>query len=78
MPRSFSKSRRRSPASLILDSLGVSQAQLAETLGVSQSSLSRILAGSQAMPAGLSPVLRAVVGDDDARRVLAAIGGGRR
>jgi transcriptional regulator with XRE-family HTH domain len=73
MPHSLSKSRRRSSASLILDRLGVSQAQLAEVLGVSKSSLSRVLAGRQPVPADLEPVLRGLLGSRDAARVVAAI-----
>ena len=67
------KSRRRSPASLILDSHGIPQTHLAETLGVSQSTLSRVLAGQQPAPNGLALVLRTLVGIDAADEILAAI-----
>jgi len=73
MPHTLSKSRRRSPASLVLDDLGISQARLADTLGVSKSSLSRVLAGQQPVPADLEPVLRGLLGRRDAARVVAAI-----
>ena len=73
MPYPLIKSRRRSPASLILDSLGISQAQLAETLAVSKSSLSRVLAGHQPIPPDLEPVLRGLLGRSVAARVVAAI-----
>lgn len=73
MPYPPTKSRRRSLASLLLDGLGVSQAQLAEVLGVSKSSLSRVLAGRQPIPADLEPVLRGLLGGNDAARVVAAI-----
>lgn len=73
MPHPLTKSRRRSPASLILDSLGVSQNRLAEALGVSESSLSRVLAGRQPIPSDLEPVLRGLLGRGDAARVLGAI-----
>jgi hypothetical protein len=68
------KSRRRSPASLVLDELGVSQAKLADALGVSTTSLSRTLRGAQPLPGGFEPALRASVGADGTARVLAAIG----
>ncbi len=74
MPHPLTKCRRRSPASLILDSLGISQAQLADTLGVSQSSLSRALAGQQPVPAGLRPVLRVLIGPTETDRLLTAVG----
>ena len=67
------KPRRRSPASLILDSFGVSQAKLADALGVSPTSLSRMLRGAQPRPVAFEPALRAAVGFDGAQRVLAAI-----
>ncbi|MCP3996375.1 MAG: helix-turn-helix domain-containing protein [bacterium] len=67
------KSRRRSPASLLLDHHGIPQTHLAETLGVSQSSLSRVLAGRQPAPNGLALVLRTLVGIDAADEILAAI-----
>ena len=73
MPRSFTKSRRRSSASLILDRLGVSQAHIADVVGVSKSSLSRILAGHQPAPPDLEPVLRGLLGPGDAAQVVAAI-----
>lgn len=68
------KSRRRSPASLILDDLGVSQARLADALGVSTSSLSRMLRAGQRLPAGLEPAFRAVVGAAGTHLALSASG----
>lgn len=70
MPRTLIKSRRRSPASLLLDRLGISQVELADALDVSQSSLSRVLAGKQPVPPALGPVLRAIAGPTDAEQVL--------
>ncbi len=67
------KPRRRSPASLILDSFGISQAKLADALGISPTSLSRMLRGGQPRPIAFEAALRAAVGFDGARRVLVAI-----
>ncbi|MEE9298179.1 MAG: helix-turn-helix domain-containing protein [Acidimicrobiia bacterium] len=74
MPASFlRKTRPRSPASLVLESYRVSQAELAHALGVSASSLSRTLRGLQPLPEGLDVALRVALGPDGAEQVLAAI-----
>lgn len=67
------KTRPRSPASLVLESHGISQAELAHALGISASSLSRILGGYQPVPDGLDVNLRVALGLDGARQVLDAI-----
>lgn len=67
------ESRRRSPASLSLGALGVSQAKLADALGVPSTSLSRMLRGGQPLPAGLKLALRASIGAYGTDWVLAAI-----
>lgn len=67
------KTRPRSPASLVLESHGISQADLAHALGVSASSLSRILGGYQPLPEGLDVALRVALGLDGARQVFDAI-----
>lgn len=72
---SLLKTRPRSPASLLLESHRVSQAELAHALGVSASSLSRILRGLQPLPEGLEVALRVALGAEDAASVLAAIKG---
>lgn len=70
----LSKNRRRSYASLILETHGVSQAKLADALEVSPSSLSRMLRGAQPLPDGFETALRVAVGADAARQVSTAIG----
>lgn len=70
---SLHKTRPRSPASLLLESHRVSQAELAHALGVSASSLSRMLRGLQPRSEGLEVALRVALGADGARQVLAAI-----
>ena len=69
----LSKTRRRSYASLILDTHGVSQAKLADALKVSPSSLSRMLRGAQPLPDNFDTALRVAVGADAARQVSTAI-----
>ena len=73
MPFTLTTCRRRSSASLILDSHGISQSRLAELVGVSQSTLSRVLAGRQPVPAGLDRILRVLIGVSDTCRVFTAI-----
>lgn len=65
--------RRRSKASLLVESFGLPQATLAEALGLSNASVSRILQGTQSAPDALAPVLCATLGRIAAARVLAAI-----
>ena len=72
------KSRRRSPASLILEPLGISLTWLAAALGVSKTTVTRMLAGTSPTSPHLEAVLRAVVGEERTSEVLAAIPQRRR
>jgi transcriptional regulator with XRE-family HTH domain len=72
---SLHKARPRSPASLLLESHQISQAELAHALGVSPSSLSRILRSLQPLPEGFEVALRVALGPEGAASVLAAIEG---
>lgn len=67
------KPRRRSQASLLLDSFGISQVALADALGVSTTSLSRMLRGAQPRPVGFEVALRVAMGPEGVARMLAAI-----
>ncbi len=78
MSAPLTKSRQRSPASLILETLGISQTKLAEALGVSKTTVTRMLAGTSPTSPHLEAVLRAVVGEERTSEVLAAIPQRRR
>ena len=69
----LTKSRRRSPASLILETLGISQTKLATALGVSKTTVTRMLAGTSRTSPQLEAVLRAVIGEERTSEVFAAI-----
>ena len=74
----LNKTRRRSPASLILETLGISQTKLAAALGVSKTTVTRMLAGTSSTSPHLEAVLRAVIGEERTFEVFAAIPQRRR